>query len=228
MVSTFFYFGLSNMFSPLKNSITILVHGFNKNSRDMAFLEKGLGESGFATISVDLPARFGTMDACVKALHLQVRNEIGEYQTVNFVAHSMGGLITRFYINHVQLAGVGKCVFIATPHNGSRLAGLAGRVPFYSRIFQTLNPILPGSGFEPPPLPEGTRLGLIAGNNDRSLLGRMFLSEQNDGRIEVSSVESKDADEFIVLPYGHKDIHHQQETLALVSNFLQKGTFVNS
>ena len=194
----------------------------------MAFLEKGLGESGFATISVDLPARFGTLEACLEAMHLQVRNVVREYQTVNFVAHSMGGLLTRAYINHVQQANVGKCVFIATPHQGSRLAGLAGRIPGYSRIFQIVNPILPGSDFEPPGFPEGTRLGLIAGNKNRLCLGRLFLSDQSDGRIEVSSVQSKDADEFIVLPYGHKEIHHQQETLALVRNFLINGTFVNS
>ncbi|MFH1965383.1 MAG: alpha/beta fold hydrolase [Acidobacteriota bacterium] len=212
----------------MKNSLTILIHGFNKDSRDMAFLEKGLSESGFETVSVDLPARLGTMDKCIEVLHLQISDLVREHQAVNYVAHSMGGLIARAYINHVQQANVGKCVFIATPHNGSRLAGIANRIPFYSMIFQTVKPILPGSDFLPPSLPEGIMVGLIAGNKNRHLLGRLFLSEQSDGRIEVSSVESRDADEFIVLPFGHKEIHHQHETLMLVRNFLLKGTFVNS
>ena len=213
----------------MKNTLTILIHGFNKDSRDMAFLEKGLAETGLAAVSVDLPARFGTMEQCVEALDLQTGKITPGYGTVNYVAHSMGGLITRAYIKHSRQENVGKCVFLATPHNGSsRLAGVAGRIPFYSRIFKTVKPILPGSGFIPPDLPEGIRLGLIAGNKNRHFLGRMFLSDQSDGRVEVSSVESRDADEFIVLPYGHREIHHQPDTLALVRSFLLTGTFVKS
>lgn len=212
----------------MKDEITVLVHGFNKGKNDMAYLEKGLRESGFETVSVDLPTRFGTLEECRDSLSLQINDLVQKYETVNYVAHSLGGLITRAYINHVKQDNVGRCVFIATPHKGSRLAGFADSIPFYSRIFQTVIPILPGSDFSPPGLAKNIKAGLIAGDKNKHLLGRLFLSDKSDGRIEVSSVESKDADEFIVLPYGHKEIHHQQQTVMLVRNFLLQGTFVNS
>jgi pimeloyl-ACP methyl ester carboxylesterase len=213
----------------MNTTLTILVHGFNKNSRDMDFLKKGLSESGFTVVSVDLPARFGTFEQCVEEMHLQIGKITPGYGVVNYVAHSMGGLIAREYISSTRQENVGSCVFIATPHKGdSRLAGIAGRIPFYSRIFKTVKPILPESRYVFPGLPEGVSLGLIAGNRNSHWLGSIFLPVQSDGRIEVSSVETRDADEFIVLPYGHKEIHHQQETLDLVRDFLLKRTFVKS
>ncbi len=124
----------------MNTTLTILIHGFNKGSRDMAFLEKGLQKSGFETFSVDLPTRFGTMEQCREALDRQITGRIRKYQVVYYVAHSMGGLITRDYLSRIQQDKVGKCVFIATPHHGSRLAGIAGRIPFFSRIFKTVDP----------------------------------------------------------------------------------------
>ncbi len=191
----------------------------------MAFLEKGLGESGFETVSVNLPTRFGTMEQCRDALDRQITGRARTYQVVNYVAHSMGGLITRDYLNHVCQDNVGRCVFIATPHRGSKLAGIAGRFPFYSRIFKTVSPIMPRSGYVPPELPAGVSLGLIAGNRNAHLLGKLFLPSESDGRVEVASVRSPDACEFRVLPYAHKEIHHCQETLDQVRNFLLEGRF---
>ncbi len=194
----------------------------------MSFLEKGLRESGFETCSVNLPTRFGSLEECRCSLHDQIGKLVREYSSVNYVAHSMGGLITREYINHTGQENVGKCVFIATPHRASQLAGIAGRIPFYSRIFKTVHPILPGSGYDPPGMPEGVRLGLIAGRRNGHLLGRLFLPAESDGRIKVSSVRSGDADDFILFPYAHREIHHRQETLDQVRNFLLKGTFVKA
>ena len=68
-------------------------------------------------------------------------------------------------------------------------------------------------------------VGLIAGSRNNLLLGKLFLSDNSDGRVEVSSVESSDADDFIVLPFGHREIHHQPQTLKLVKNFLENGAF---
>jgi uncharacterized alpha/beta hydrolase family protein len=212
----------------MKEEITVLVHGFNKDKYDMAFLEKGLRESGFKTVSVNLPTTFGTLEECRQSLSLQINNLIRKDTIVNYVAHSMGGLIIRAYINEVKQNNVGKCLFIATPHNGSRLANIANIIPFYSKIFRPIEILLSGSKLSPSSLDKNIKVGLIAGNKNANLLGKLFLSNKSDGRVEVASVKFKDADEFIELPFGHKEIHHQYKTLMLVKNFLQQGTFVNT
>jgi triacylglycerol esterase/lipase EstA (alpha/beta hydrolase family) len=210
----------------MKDEITVLVHGFNKDRYDMAFLEKGLRKSGFKTVSVNLPTTFGTLEECRHSLSLQIKNLTRKDRIVNYVAHSMGGLIIRDYINDDKQNNVGKCVFIATPHKGSRLADIANRIPFYSKIFRPIEALSSGSKFSSSSLDKNIKVGLIAGNKNTNLLGKLFLSNKSDGWVEVASVKCKDADELIEVPFGHKEIHHQHKTLILVKNFLLQGTFI--
>ncbi|MDA3915396.1 MAG: alpha/beta hydrolase [Deltaproteobacteria bacterium] len=212
----------------MKDEITIIVHGFNKDKHDMGFMKQGLCDSGFKTVLVDLPTTFGTIEDCKNSLDAQINNLIKKYRVVNYVGHSMGGLIIRAYINDTKQNNVEKCVFIATPHRGSRLADIANRIPFYAKIFRPIESLLSGSNLFPPTLDQNIKVGLIAGNKNTGFLGKLFLTNESDGRVEVASVEFKDADEFIVLPFGHQKIHHQHKTLILVKNFLLQGTFANT
>lgn len=51
-------------------------------------------------------------------------SEVAKGQSVNIVAHSMGGLDSRYMISHLQPQGVSvkSLVTVATPHHGSTLA----------------------------------------------------------------------------------------------------------
>ncbi|MEW5824041.1 MAG: alpha/beta fold hydrolase [Pseudomonadota bacterium] len=207
------------------DSLTILVHGFNKGSRDMRYLARGLFERGFSVLSVELPTTFGSLDQAVRALARQIDPAVARHRRIHFVAHSLGGLITRAYLAQRKAQNTGHCVFIATPHGGSPLAALAHRIPLYSAVFRPIHPLRPGADVAPLPAPRNYRVGLIAGNRNTGLLGRLFLSPSSDGRVEVRDVAARDADEFLILPYGHKDIHHRQATLDAVEHFLNTGHF---
>lgn len=67
-------------------------------------------------------------------------------------------------------------------------------------------------------------MAAIAGNKSNLFLGKLLIKE-NDGRIRVESVEIPRLKAFVVLPYGHKDIHYQKQTANLVANFLNFGSF---
>ncbi|MCL1991988.1 MAG: alpha/beta hydrolase [Spirochaetes bacterium] len=209
----------------MQGQITILAHGFNKSRGDMLFLSCGLKARGIDNIAVKLPARFNTLNNCLDSLHLQIGNVVKKHKTVNFVGHSMGGLIIRSYINKHQLENVGRCVFIATPHLGSKLAGISARIPFYAKIFKPINDLLPSS--ENKYLLENKKIeiGIIAGNKNGTVFGKMFLSKNSDGRVETASALSDDAKETVVLPCAHKKIHRKKETLDKVASFILSGAF---
>lgn len=207
--------------------ITVLVHGFFTGTIDMAYLEKGLRKAGFNTLAVKLPTTFGTFQDCVDSLKDQMA-ELDDATTVNFVAHSMGGLITREYIYQQRAGNVGKCVFIATPHGGTRVASLVDKIPLYSSIFKPIKHLLPASGYREFERDKGFELGLIAGRKRWSLVGKVLLRNPSDGRVEVESVKTDDADDFVVLPFGHKTIHHRKLTLENVVVFLREGRFTSS
>jgi hypothetical protein len=216
------------MIVDLGERITILSHGFNKSLTDMIFLSDGLKKHGINNIVVNLPATFRSLDDCVNSLNLQIYDIVKKYKIVNFVGHSMGGLVIRAYINKLKLRNVDKCVFIATPHKGSKLAKILGYIPFYKNIFVSLNDLQPSEGNVYLLRDKSIEIGLIIGNNNNTIVGKIFLSKKSDGRVEIFSALSKDARDIIILPYGHKEIHHKEETLNLVVDFLLTGVFKNS
>lgn len=210
----------------LKEEITILVHGFNKSSGDMNFLRNGLTNYGIKCLNVKLPATFSSIDDCVKSLNLQICNQINQYEKVNFIGHSIGGLIIRSYINKYNIENVSKCVFISTPNHGSKLAEIAGKIPLYKIIFKPIAEMQPNEKNIYLLKNKDIKIGLIIGEKNNLMLGKIYLSKQSDGRIEIQSALSEDANDKIILPYGHKKIHHNELTLQLVMNYLKNGSFI--
>lgn len=212
----------------MSDHTVILVHGFNKSKSDMRFMEETLQTAGFTTYSADLPTTFGSMDECVASLRLQTKVLIEQAENISYIAHSMGGLITRKYIDKFKPPNIVACVFIATPHFGSQLARVADYVPGYSAIFKPIKSLLPGKNYIEFPETRSFRVGVIAGNSNEGLLGKLMLSAESDGRVEVSSTVADDVNDFITVPYGHKRIHHHPHTGALVIRFLKEGEFLET
>jgi hypothetical protein len=48
---------------------------------------------------------------------------------------------------------------------------------------------------------------------------------ENDGRVDIKSVEFDNMKDFIKLNYGHKEIHHKKETAHYVDLFIKTGSF---
>lgn len=105
----------------------ILVHGFFRTDRDMRYLEKGLEQNGYRTLSPELPTTFGTIEACTLRLEAVMEEMAHKGGKIHFVGHSMGGLIIRHYLARNRVAQLGRVVLIATPNQGSPLASAADR-----------------------------------------------------------------------------------------------------
>ncbi|EQB40175.1 hypothetical protein M947_03900 [Sulfurimonas hongkongensis] len=205
--------------------MTVLVHGFYRDKTDMSYLHYGLDSLGFETFVVNLPSTFGTFEDMVDSMALQLKVFQDKELKMNFVAHSMGGLITRRYIQTHPKVRVGSCVFISTPHKGTKLADIAkSKIPWFLSVFRPIKELSSDISYTPF-LNKSFKLGLIAGSSNKDILGRIFMPENSDGRVSVESAMSDDADEFIILPFGHDEIHHKEITLKYIVNFLQFGTF---
>ena len=208
----------------MNNQITILSHGFNKSSEDMAYLGDGLSYHGINNVIVNLPTTFGSLSDCLNSLHAQIY-DITKKHNINFIGHSMGGLIIRSYINKWKLENVNRCIFIATPHLGSKLAKISGCIPFYENIFKPIKNLKSSIENEYLLTNKNIEIGLIIGHKNNTVLGNIFLPAESDGRVEIKSALSSDAKDAIILPYGHKEIHRKEETLNQVKCFLLNGIF---
>lgn len=202
----------------------ILIHGFFRDKTDMSYLEQSLTSLGYKTHSVNLPTTFGSFKEIVDSLSLQLK--AFKEEELSFVAHSMGGLVARRYIQTHLDVEVRNSVFIATPHYGSELADVARFVlpPIVSFILKPLKKLRTQCNYTPFDNKD-FKLGLIAGDKNSDLLGKMLMPKNSDGRVSVDSVKTNDADDFIVLPFNHDEIHKKEPTINKILHFLENGVF---
>lgn len=225
--------------------LAILVHGFFRTRRDMAFLERGLKRCGYQTLRVHLPSTQGTIEEGVSALQRQLELPMQGAERVVFIAHSMGGLVVRTFLAQINSrANITHCVFIATPHRGTPLADLLLNIPWYGAIFPVVKQLRskPPNTYAAPLLhPNGhqgvatdIRIGVIAGDYSRRgplrglSIGKLLIPARSDGRVPVASAVAPDADAVLIVPFSHTRIHHRGTTLDAIIHFLASGHFNNS
>lgn len=106
----------------------LLVHGMVDNRSVFALLRRGLRRRGFGTVSTVNYSPF-TSDVRLAARdlaeHVEALSSDSGYERIHVIAHSMGGLIARYYVQ--RLGGderVHTLVTMGTPHGGSAVARL--------------------------------------------------------------------------------------------------------
>jgi len=208
----------------------VLIHGYNKSSKDMGELKKNLENLSYECVSIDLPLTFKSFEENSLIFEDKVKELVSNLnvnETLNFVGHSTGGLILRRFIADGKLSHrVGKCVLIATPNNGSELADIVGKkAAIFLKIFKILAS-LQSEKVKQLNLDNSYNIEIaaIAGNKSDLLLSR-FISDENDGMVGTKSVWYEGLRDFIILPYGHKTIHYQKETSVLIQSFFEYGRF---
>ena len=234
MVSTFLISSIFLVEEPLQaaenKEVVVLVHGYNKDHRDMLQLKEYLETRGYEIFTVDLPLRFRSVEHATGVFRNQMETTLASLETeqkISFVGHSTGGLVIRKYLDELENKEmINRAVQIATPNQGSSLATLVSDISeLWTSIFTTLES-LEVENVEAMDLIEGDaiEIGAIAGNKSTRFFGRL-LDGENDGRVKVESVKYPGLSDFIVIPYHHNEIHHQEKTAELVDRFLRTGKF---
>lgn len=210
-----------------KYELVILVHGFNNDESDMFPLKRHLEGLGYEAVTINLPLRFSALEECISLFENQFQQIDYEcFERIHFVGYSMGGLIVRSFLANNTVSKLGRCVLIATPNKGTKLADLCDKLlkPVV-QIYQPLKSLKTSSiNIGKPMNTPQPDIGVIAGNTSKHFWG-VFLDGENDGRVEVESVKYDEMIDFIIRPYGHKEIHHQPEIGDLVDLFLRTGKF---
>ncbi|MEX1908162.1 alpha/beta fold hydrolase [Janibacter sp. Y6] len=131
----------------------LLIHGMVDNHSIFALLRRGLQRRGFSRVySMNYSVR--TSDVRTAAAQLaaeieQICEETG-YERIHVVAHSLGGLIARYYVT--RLGGddrVHTVVTLGSPHQGTHMARLlplriARQLRPGSPLFEELDRPAPG------------------------------------------------------------------------------------
>jgi triacylglycerol lipase len=126
----------------------IMVHGYGHNRAALFILRRRLEKMGLGPCrSINLKPAFGPLEEAAKNLAGQIEQAFGQLpdKSLTLVAHSMGGLVCRYYIQ--ELGGdckVTQLITVGTPHTGTHQAELgfgeaAGQMLVGSPFLQKLN-----------------------------------------------------------------------------------------
>jgi triacylglycerol lipase len=111
---------------PKHRGVVVLVHGIACNAVVWRSMRAYLLQQGWAVKSLNLHPIFAPIQHYAAALHTCIENCCQEYtcDQVMIVAHSMGGLVLRSYLQHYGDQCLAHAITIATPHQGSVLAAI--------------------------------------------------------------------------------------------------------
>jgi len=175
----------------------VMLHGLLRQSDSLKKIATKLhDEAGFRILNLDYPASKFRIEELVEIIHPQI-SEFSQHceGRVNFVGHSIGGLVTRAYIHKYRPQNLGKVVMLGTPNHGSKQADVAMKLPFVKTWFKkTYGParkelITDQSGFKHLFGEVNYELHIISGNLSRSFLAWIIFHEANDGKVSVRSTK---------------------------------------
>ena len=143
---------------------------------------------------------------------------------INFVAHSMGTGILRYYLKENPLENLGKVVFISPPSHGSHLAD----VLFVDKLPSMLGKVVPQFSTKKDSFvnqlgePDYNYMILI-GNKTNNLLYSMIIRGKDDGMVPLKTAKMKSDNFKIIENTTHTSILKDRRTMKEISEFFKSS-----
>jgi pimeloyl-ACP methyl ester carboxylesterase len=208
----------------------ILLHGLCRTSRSLSTMRRTLTQAGYTVWNVDYPSRTAPIqelagDAIGKAVTNCLQNGATK---IDFVTHSMGGILVRSYLARHPLPELGRVVMLAPPNQGSEIVDKLGGLS----LFKWINgPAGNELGTDKNSLPNRLGpvdypVGIIAGDRSINWINSLFLIPgRDDGKVAVQRARLAGMSDFLVLHANHVFIARNGEAIRQTIQFLRTGKF---
>jgi pimeloyl-ACP methyl ester carboxylesterase len=209
---------------PMSGKAVVVVHGILRSSKSFDRMCKRLKKEGYTVVAFDYPSTRFDIPKSAEFLHKVVESLEG-IDEIDFVVHSMGGLIVRQYRATHKDKRVKRMVMLGVPNNGAQLADRFRRLGLYRAIFGPAGQQLgtdPGGLIARLPVPD-FEFAVIAGARGTLAGYNPLIPGDDDGTVSVASTRLPGAADFLTVKGLHSFLMGRREVIEATVRFLREG-----
>lgn len=196
-----------------QRDVVVLLHGLFATTRSMQKASACASDSGFDVINWGYPTFWKSIEAHCEQLSevvAQLQSDAA-VRSVNFLTHSLGGILARYVIENGSDAKIHRMVMLAPPNSGSHLTRVS--LGPFKRFLPAISQLSESADGLPNRIHNirGVEVGVIAAAQD-------FI-------VRVQNTLLADQREHRVVDATHFALPKKAQVLELALRFLQTGTF---
>ncbi|MCU7836091.1 MAG: alpha/beta hydrolase [gamma proteobacterium symbiont of Taylorina sp.] len=205
----------------------ILLHGLARNDNSLKKLELVLKNKDYHTVNYNYPS---TMYHVAKLAEDTISDALSRCikgSKINFVTHSMGGILVRQYLSTKSIENMGRVVMLGPPNQGSQVVDTLKNIPGFKLMNGPAGMQL-GTGKMDIPRKLGTAnfdVGIIAGSRSINLVLSAMLPNPDDGKVSVENTKLEGMKDHITLPVTHPFMMKNDVVINQVVHYLKYGKF---
>lgn len=211
----------------MSEECVVLLHGMARSDSSMNKMEESLIEAGYIVVNFDYPSTQFDIASIANEYIPNAVAQCNPKHTINFVTHSLGGIVLRKYLKDNKLELLGRVVMLGPPNKGSEIVDKLKNIPGFEFINGPAGSEL-GTEKESVPNMLGAvtyPVGIVAGSSTINPILSQMLPNPDDGKVSVENTKVEGMTDHITLPVSHPFLMQNDEVIKQVKQFLKTGAF---